>query len=76
MKQLEKDQFYPYKKGLRKCDRKMLKMRKTINELNEEVKNLKEQNKKYFDLLDKLGRVEHTKVKACGFVFDLSRVIF
>ena len=76
MRLLKRDQFYPYKKGLRKCDRKMFKMRKAIDEMEAEIKDLKARNKSYYDLLDKLGRVEHTKITSHGFTFDVSRVIF
>lgn len=76
MRQLKKDEFRSYKKGLRKCDRQKREMQKKINELEQKVQSLQESNHKYFDLLDKLGRVKHEKIRAHGYEFDVRTVIF
>lgn len=76
MRDLKKDEFRPYKKGLRKCDRQKKEMQKELDELRQQVKDLQDLNRKYYNLLDKLGRVEHRKVRAHGFEFDVQRVIF
>lgn len=76
MRQLKKDEFRSYKKGLRKCDKQKREMKKQISDLTQIVQDLKERNKKYYDLLDKLGRVKHEKVVAHGYEFEISRVIF
>lgn len=76
MRDLKKDEFRPYKKGLRTCDRQKKEMKKENEELKKLVTELQELNRKYYNLLDKLGRVEHSKVYAHGFEFDVQRVIF
>lgn len=76
MRELKKDELRPYKKGLRKCDRQKKEMKKELAELKQQVKDLQELNKKYYELLDKLGRVKHEKVYALGFEFKVSSVIF
>ena len=76
MRQLKKDEFRSYKKGLRKCDRQKREMQKKIAELTQQVQTLQERNRKYYNLLDKLGRVKHEKVVAHGYEFEVGTIIF
>lgn len=76
MRELKKDEFRPYKKGLRKCDKQKREMKKELSELRQQVKDLQELNKKYYILLDKIGRVKHETVKTHGYEFEVRTVIF
>ena len=76
MRDLKKDEFRPYKKGLRRCDKQKKVMKKELDELKQQVKDLHELNKKYINLLDKLGRVKHEKVYALGYEFEVHTVIY
>lgn len=76
MRDLKKDEFRPYKKGLRKCDRQKREMKKELSELKQKVQDLQELNKKYYNLLDKLGRIRHEKVTTHGYEFEVRTVIF
>ena len=76
MRQLKKDEFRSYKKGLRRCDKQKRELKKEISELKQKVQDLQELNKKYYILLDKIGRVKHETVKTHGFEFEVRTVIF
>ena len=76
MRTLKNDEFRPYKKGLRKCDRQKKEMQKEISELKQKVQDLQELNRKYYNLLDKIGRVKHEKIKTHGYEFEVRTVIF